>query len=191
VKSRFIHPPLILVSCGLLLVVACRDNGKPALQTADQGEGGTPATQIKWAGRSLEDEHLVQLEEMRDLQELDLRICKISDKDLKHLRRLTKLRTLWIGGNDISDDGLRQLKDLRNLEALRLNSTKISDNGLTHLSGLSKLRELDLSYTKVTSDGLIKLKELSSLEGIYLTDTLVSDSGMQHLAEMKNLLTVA
>ena len=52
-----------------------------------------------------------------------------------HLKGLTKLQSLFIGG------------------------TQVTDTGLVHLKGLTKLQTLELDGTQVTDEGVKKLKQ--------------------------------
>ena len=55
-----------------------------------------------------------------------------------HVKALTTLQWLDLGGTNITDIGLERLKGLTELRLLRLTGTKITDAGLVHLKGLTK-----------------------------------------------------
>ena len=59
----------------------------------------------------------------------------------------------------ITDAGLVHLKGLTNLQDLKLGGTKITDAGLVHLKGLTNLQELHLSDTQVTDAGLAAMQQ--------------------------------
>ena len=58
---------------------------------------------------------------------------RITDAGLKHLRGLTKLKTLDLNGRPITDAGLTPLAELKNLHRLLLDSTKVTEPGVATL----------------------------------------------------------
>jgi len=109
---------------------------------------------------------------------VDLRLTKITDAGLEHLKRLTQLQSLNLTGTQITDVGLVYLKGLTQLQSLNLKSTQITDAGLVHLKGLTQLSWLDLSETKITDAGLVHLKGLTNLCYLYLVATQIGDAGI-------------
>ena len=59
----------------------------------------------------------------------------------------------------VTDDGLCYLKRLTRLKSLGLGGSKVTDAGLEHLEGLTQLQALDLTGTKVTDEGVTKLQQ--------------------------------
>ncbi len=107
----------------------------------------------------------------------------VSDAELAHLKGLTNLSYLCLGGNRISDAGLAHLKSLTTLERLSIGSSRVSDAGLAHLEALTNLTVLDLSYTAVTDAGLAHLKGLARLRYLYVNETRVTDAGLKELQQ--------
>ena len=66
---------------------------------------------------------------------------KVSDATLAHLKELTELEILELGGTSISDVGLVYLKGLTNLISLDISRTKVTDAGMEFLFGLTKLSD--------------------------------------------------
>jgi serine/threonine protein kinase/Leucine-rich repeat (LRR) protein len=112
---------------------------------------------------------------------------KADDVGLVHLKGLTSLTFLELGGTQVSDAGLEQMKGLTKLIWLDLQGAHVTDAGLVHLKGLSSLMGLNLERTQVTDAGLVHLKGLSSLMGLNLERTQVTDAGLAHLKEQTNL----
>jgi hypothetical protein len=83
-------------------------------------------------GRFSESE-MTHLEDLRQLEDLDLRYLKIADASLKHVAGLTQLRRLVLEGTQVTDAGLDCLKGLQHLETLRLENTKVTSAGVRHL----------------------------------------------------------
>ena len=90
---------------------------------------------------------------------VNLYATRITDAGLVHLKGLTNLERLLIGGNEINDTGLAHLKQLANLERLFLDKTQITDVGLGHLKSLANLKTLGLAGTKVTDAGIAELQK--------------------------------
>jgi Leucine-rich repeat (LRR) protein len=155
---------------GLLLVmgmVGCGGGDEPTPLRIESAKSTTPPDQY------LDEEPLIAL----DL--LDARITKndqgfgqvihvnlertqVTDAGLMHLKGLTNLQTLRLGGTNITDAGLVNLKELTNLTSLNLYNTKVTDAGLLHLKGLSSLQNITLPK-QITDAGLVHLKGLTSL----------------------------
>jgi Leucine-rich repeat (LRR) protein/HEAT repeat protein len=108
---------------------------------------------------------------------------KITDAGLTHLRALTGLQKLDLGGTSITDAGLIQLEGSNSLERLYLDRTHVTDAGLAHLSKLSKLRFLGLDNTRVTDRGLEHLKGLARLGELSLCGTPVTGEGVSRLKQ--------
>lgn len=89
---------------------------------------------------------------------LNLKNTEITDKALKQLGYLDKLRMLNLTNTDITDDGLKYLQNMY-LNTLRLGGTHINDDGLKYLRKLNNLKNLTLKNTDVTDEGVRKLKE--------------------------------
>jgi hypothetical protein len=114
--------------------------------------------------------------------------CGISDDCLSHLRRLSRLRRLFVRRADgISDEGLKHLSGLVSLERLEVPGAGVTDAGMMHLEGMTNLGKLDLSRTSVGDDGLAALNVLANLYGLTLDQTRVSDTGLSHIAALKNV----
>ena len=128
------------------------------------------------------DERISILENLRNLRELDVSYCFVTDGDLANVEALTSLRALRLAYNlHITDAGLLHLKGLSNLTRLDLANTKITDAGLVHLNGLTRLVELNLMSTDVTDAGLAHLKGFTKLAIVDLRVTRVTNAGVEEL----------
>jgi hypothetical protein len=83
----------------------------------------------------------------------------VTDKGVRRVCQLKKLRVLYLTGNRITNVGLKSLATLKNIERLHLRSVGIDDLGLKHLGLLKKLQSLRLYRTKVTSNGVQRLQK--------------------------------
>jgi internalin A len=97
-------------------------------------------------------------------------ISKMTDASLEAIGRLTKLEELRIGGAGISDRGLAHLKGLTRLKHLSLGggNLQISDAGLSFLKGMRELEDLDLAGWHFSDEGLAELRELKNLKTVHV-----------------------
>jgi internalin A len=103
----------------------------------------------------------VDLEYLEGLHELELLSLNdnVTDAGMKHLKGLSSLGKLYLGGTRISDAGLAELEPLHRLWYLSLPETDVSDAGLAHLKKLAGLRHLNLCGTRVTDAGIRDLQQ--------------------------------
>jgi hypothetical protein len=115
----------------------------------------------------LRDAHLVILDDLTGLRSLNLdwnsrlpwmwqkqESPGLTDATLARIGRLSRLRTLSVGGQVITDAGLKHLAILDQLQSLDLVGTEITDAGLEHLKTLRSLKSVDLTRTNVTAQGV-------------------------------------
>ena len=89
----------------------------------------------------------------------DVLLTEITDTAMVPVGRLTGLQSLRHAyESPLTDAGMAHLKGLTSLQHLDLGGTQIGDAGLVHLKGLYDLSELDLGFTQVTDAGLARLR---------------------------------
>jgi Leucine-rich repeat (LRR) protein len=66
---------------------------------------------------------------MKELKELDLSHCKVTDEGLAALRGHPNLRQLWLDQTQITDASIDLLLSLPKLERLSIEGSGISDQG--------------------------------------------------------------
>ncbi len=147
----------------------------------------------------------------RDLQELDLSLNYIGEKEvallskLRHLTilnlsdnslnengaayisKLSKLTTLDISTNSIGEQGAEHISKLRKLTTLNLWGNSIGDTGATHISMLKNLATLDLSGNYIGDQGAEYLSKLSKLTTLDLFSNSIGDTGAAHISKLRNL----
>jgi Leucine-rich repeat (LRR) protein len=117
---------------------------------------------------------LLELSTLPHLEHLGVGNSFVSDEALEGLRSCTSLKTLYLNTNKITSAGLSHLKRLTNLEELRLGGNPaIGDDGLKELRGLKQLKDLSLDGTGCTPAGVRELKER------HLKSTLIRFGGQQ------------
>jgi internalin A len=125
---------------------------------------------------------------MKNLRELNLDGCRLTDEDADHLADLAHLSALQIFS--WSPKGFEALaKNCQNLESLRVldsyeGTTKDSD--LASLNKLKHLKELWLGSDKITNDGLAQLAMMNKLEELYVPASITPD-GLRHLEKLRQL----
>jgi hypothetical protein len=105
---------------------------------------------------------------------------------MPYIVKLKNLRDLCLSGCPLSDDSFVHLRELKRLQRLQLHSSPITDKGLVHLAPLVKLTSLDLAESRLTDAGLAHLTHLP-LETLNLAFTKITDAGLPHLYVMKTL----
>lgn len=140
------------------------------------------------------DAGMAELAKCQSLQSVSVPGTEVSDAGLVHLAKLKNLKSLSLGvydeGTKITDEGLKIVGSMSGLKWLNLSGTPITDAGLPYLSGLKNLESLQIDETKVTSAGLAHLEPLQSIVRLRLMDT-VDDEGAKHLAKLKNLESIS
>jgi thiol-disulfide isomerase/thioredoxin len=121
---------------------------------------------------------------------VDLSGTRVTDAELKKLKELKGLQTLYLDGARVTDAGLKELKELKGLRKLDLSGTQVTDAGLRDFQELKELRHLDLRGTRVTDAGLKELKELKALRQLFLGGTKVTDEGVAEFKKVLPELTV-
>ncbi len=153
----------------------------------DEKSPGKPVIGVDLRLAKVTDAWMVHLKGLTALQTLSLRQTKVTDAGLVYLEDLTRLQTLFLDDTQVTDAGLVHLKGLTKLQRLDLTKTKVADAGLVHLKGLAQLQDLHLARTQVTDAGLVHLKGLTSLQTLVLGETRVTDAGLVQLEALEQL----
>jgi hypothetical protein len=132
------------------------------------------------------DDELRIVGDLTQLRELGY-VGKATDVGMQHLRGLTKLEKLILGGDKISDEGIAVLKTMPDMEVLQMRCTNMTDAGLKNIANLRKLRVLDLYTAPVTNDGMKLVGKLADLHELTLSGTKVDTVGVKQLDGLKQL----
>ncbi|CAI5740397.1 unnamed protein product [Peronospora destructor] len=128
------------------------------------------------------------LQYLTELQELELRTCRIMKRGFQLISRLKYLERLDLGETCLTDNELLEIcNGSRNLKALNISDTEISDNGTFGLAKLIELRVLHLDTKLVTSRALANVSFLSQLEKLDLFGANITDNGLLHLVRLHKL----
>ena len=143
------------------------------------------------------DDGLSAVRGWKQLQRLNLRGTKITDKTLEMLATVPTLESLDIGFAEITDVGLDHLAVLPNLRELTIGGNKLTDLGMQMLRQLSQLTYLDLGGSQRTDSGLWSvtltdgsmdsIATLTNLKELRLNGTAVSGRGLERLKGLQTL----
>jgi hypothetical protein len=148
---------------------------------------GTPVSLIVGPRQKVSDRWVKRLRGMTRLRTLSLAGTQITDRGMTALANLTELEYLDLSGTDIGDAGLEQIRGLTKLKSLWLDGTQVSDEGLACLAGMNNLSELDLSHTRVRGPGLKCVAAMNELTELNLESTAVDDAGLAQLPALPSL----
>jgi len=141
---------------------------------------------------AIDDAGLETIGKIGTLTNLDLRGCKVSNRGVAHLVRLTKLRALRFNGKNgattVDDGGMESLGKLTSLVALPLDFLWVSEEGLAKLAGLKNLQELYLAGTLAGDEAMETLSQFPQLKRLRISQTSVTGMGLSHLVPLKKLV---
>ena len=149
-------------------------------------------------------------EVMVNTRELRLDFARLGPGDLKCLKNLKDLQTIWLTGSTLSNEHLADLAALESLRNLTIKNTKVDAQGLKYLAGhaaltrlhlpmgmqdeaisalvpLPSLSELDISYSKISAKAAQHLSQLQSLDTLFINDTECGDELIAGLKDAKKL----
>jgi Leucine-rich repeat (LRR) protein len=109
-----------------------------------------------------------------------------TDAGVAHLVKLTELTDLSIGGKGITDEGLAAIGKLHKLERLGL-SGSFTDEGLAKLASLTELRSLGIQRAPIDGTAFAKLTGLTRLEQLSLSECRVNEAGLTCILQMPRL----
>ncbi len=112
---------------------------------------------------------------------------KLTDAGLVHLKGLSSLGNLNLGGLPVTDAGLDTLKDLPNLGGLYLDRTLVRGAGLGRWKSLPGLALIYLDGSPVSEEGLANLKGATNLQLLSLAGVPLTGAGLNHLKAVPKL----
>ena len=156
-----------------------------ALGVVVQADDGMP---VRAFSNKASDESLALLAALPTLEDINLTSSRgFTDVGLAHLKKLPRLKRLWLTDAAVGDESMAHIADMKSLEDLNLGSTKITEKGLAHLKGLTNLRRF-VAPNGITDDGLAQLSELSNMRSLNLVgQEKITDAGLAHLKGMAQL----
>jgi hypothetical protein len=179
---------LLIAFTGIALGQSSRDyaaiemvNRLKGTFTRDETRADKPIVAVNLHSTAVMDDDLAALSALKHLRTLDLRLTKIGDAGVHHLRDLKELVFLNIFRTNTTDRGLEDVNRLKRLETLLAGGTRITDAGLKRLSGLKKLRKISVFDTAVGDTGILSLRDLKELRVVLVGRSKVTEDGQRRL----------
>jgi Leucine-rich repeat (LRR) protein len=155
-------------------------------------------TSLSLGNASVDDSVALRIGQLRNLAQLELTYCDITDAGLGHIASLPKLRRLDISSSRIADAGIEPFRAHQKLEHLSLRATNLTDETLRHLAQIKTLTRLDLHGSGLPGSdtgavfsiaGLEQLKSLPRLETLWLTNFDIPGGygGLKELQHLREL----
>lgn len=131
---------------------------------------------------------LKRLSEVPEVELLKLELTDVTDKGMRYVAALPKLKSLTVYGGywSVGNRGLAQLRRLANLKHLELINTRVTDDGLVVLKDVPRLQSLVLFHEAwrgrtFTDAGVAHLKGLTNLQTLELIGGWISDEAAREL----------
>ena len=126
----------------------------------------------------------------RELEEIYLWPCQLTDADLRLLVEFPNLRSVQLDLDSVADlhSAIRHVSKLHQLEELDIISRRITDDDIAALCSLRKLTTLDLNVHKLTDQTLVLLQRLPNLESLSISGGSFTQAGLNRLN--KNLINI-
>lgn len=139
---------------------------------------------------SMSNESWEKLSNLKELQHLDLRGCKVSSKKLASaVAGMPKLRALRLNGKSgattVDDLAMKALANCPDLKALALDHLWIGEDGLKALGECKSLAELYMAGTLVDDAGMEVIAKFPRLRKLRVAQTSVSGDGLQAIKNLK------
>lgn len=110
----------------------------------------------------------------------------LTDRALRHLRGMKRLKTLRLINTFITEEGLKNLENATSLEELEVGAVECSDESAELFLTMPSLRRLDLGGS-VSDAFLARLTSLKNLEELEVWGDQITDEGAKQLARMRKL----
>ena len=124
-------------------------------------------------GGSLTDLGASSLRGLTEVEDLELKSCRITGATLRNLTGMRRLSRLQFGSLSTIEEDLAPLAQLPTLTWLHVTDPLIDDE-LAYLAGLKSLRILNLTGEYITAAGIGHLSGLTNLTTVYLNRTRVA-----------------
>lgn len=132
-------------------------------------------------GRSIDGTFAAYLADLQRLQKLTPGSAS-TDEGLANIARLTNLTVLYLEG-PFTDRGMRHIGSLTKLRTLSIISGHVTHEGVAVVARLPRLSCLFLTTPGLTDDGIPAILHCAALEALHLSTTCVTDGGLQYLRD--------
>ncbi|MCC9607843.1 protein kinase [Blastopirellula sp. JC732] len=105
------------------------------------------------------DDWLPYFKQVADLEFLNLRFTRVTDKGLAQYQTCEKINSLSLGRTGVTDLGFSYFKNCRDMELLIIAESAISDASVDQICSYKKLTGLEIEKTKITAAGVEKIRQ--------------------------------
>jgi hypothetical protein len=141
---------------------------------------------LKLSSLHLTEDGFKNIEQLRELREVDMGVYFPGDAAIRHLSELTRLEQLHMVNWGIDGDDLTAVAQCQDLRELNVSRNPLVD-GFSALAGCSKLKTLTAEGCPLNIDGARQLSMLQQLESLLLAGCPIRDQMMQYVCELKAL----
>ena len=136
------------------------------------------------------DRDLKCLRGLDRLRYVDLVGSQASDETLKILAELPNLEDVWLFWDRYTDARMAHLGRLKHAKTLVMECPRLTDLALEYLRNLESLEHLNVDYAQIKGIGLTHLRKMAKLKELWLYKTQIDDAGIAHLPDLPSLETV-
>lgn len=132
--------------------------------------------------------HIAKLHKLRYLWTGGSSSSPLTDKSLHYISELENLEELNIGGKGFTDKGIKEIAKLKKLRHLSIfTADQLTNNGLAELVDLESLTDFNLgSHTNVSISGLKSLNSLKKLKNLTMRD-IRQDGSIMNISGLTDL----
>ncbi len=169
-----------------LTLLAVGSMSKPAIEAVGKQTG---LTQLRFDSSPIGDDGLLLLKDLKQIRDLMLWACNLTDAGLVHLQHFPQLETAELGANrGITGSGLAALQPLSRLRFVSVHNCALTDENLRQLKHLPQVTQWAIGGgSEWTNSGLKELAGPNHIQELLVDKSELSDEGLTHLATLPNL----
>lgn len=161
------------------------DSSLSDLSTAE--EGLDAIEDINLNGSKVTNGGLKHLTKLTNLKSLDVRNSPVDKDGASAIGALTSLEALKVDGGEMTDEAVQALNPLSELRSLEIRSVRLSPGGWSQLTNHKKLEKLLILQSNITDATMAIIGRIDSLKELWLNDVSITDRGMVELKGLDNL----
>ena len=141
---------------------------------------------VRGTSNSCSDKALKRISELPKLKRLQISSPNLTDEGVKHLERLTELDTLSVFGN-LSAQSIAYLQSQHQLRDLCLGIRRVPRSAMETIAQFKNLERLDLSRAEIGDEEVVALRDHPSLRELFLNSARVTDRSREVLESLDHL----
>ncbi len=123
----------------------------------------------------IEDRHVQQLANLKDLESLHLERSVLSRAGVQQLAKFPRLRHVGLQEMDVNDGDVRELLKLESLRGLQFGNCKITPAIIPDIARTSQLTSVNLRGCPLRAGDVSKLSQLPDLQMLYISSVAHDD----------------